>query len=163
MRIIGIMLLSFFIFIGNVSAMDMSLQQEKMCNTIAESMDKNPELWIIKSYELIYASDSDTIDDLKEISWPENDTAAELVIQYNLYPQLIYIQIEKPFEMKFKGKYRDKLITSVKKMIYKQLRDEVGNAVAHEEKAKQIKEKETPVKPKSIVESTITDDGFNRL
>ena len=126
------LLMCIFMFSCPVFAMELSTQQEKMSEHILESLQNEPELWIIKSYNLIYASDKSTVKALRKVLWPESDDSAEMVLQYDVYLNP-YVRIEKPFEMRFEGETEEILILEIKKILYKHFKDEVGEIVEKEE------------------------------
>ena len=132
MRIIGIMLLTFFIYIAPVFAMDISLDQEKMCNTIKESLRNHPELWIVKSYRLLYIPDAKKATEARESMFPGICEDIEMVLQFDVY-QVGYVHIEEPFEMEFVDEPEDIMIIEVKKFLYRHFRDQVGKLVEKEE------------------------------
>ena len=160
MRIIGIVLLSLFIFVGHVSAMDISLDQAKMCNTIKESLRYHPELWIVTSYRLIYIPDPVIAKHLRTEMWPETDSGVGMIIKFDVY-QVGYVHIDEPFKMEFKGESAKIMIIEVKKFLYRHFRNEVGYDVSMEEE--QRKTKEIPVIPDPIVEKPVKIGGLNRL
>jgi len=159
MRIIGIVLLSLFIFVGHVSAMDISLNQEKMCNTIKESLRDHPELWIVKSYKLLYIPDLKMANKLRNSPFPEVDDGVIMIINYDVY-QVGYVHIEKPFEMEFEDEPEEIMIKEVKKFLYRHFRDQVGHLV---DKGEQRKTKEIPIISDPIVEKPLKIGGLNRL
>jgi len=156
MRIIGIVLLSLFIFVGHVSAMDISLDQSKMCNNIKESLRDNPEFWIVKSFELLYIPDAKKATEARESMFPGICEDIEMVLQFDVY-NVGYVHIEEPFEMKFEDEPEEIMIKEVKKFLYRYLRDQVGDLV---EKEEQNIPDENPAKE---VIKEVGPDGMSKL
>jgi hypothetical protein len=148
--------MSLFIFVGHVSAMDISLDQVRMCNTIKESLQNHPELWIVKSFELIYIPDAKKANELGNSPFPEVDDGVEMLINFDVY-QVGYVHIKKPFKMEFDDEQKDMMIKEIKKFLYRHFRDQVGHLVDKEEQRK------TPIIADPIVEKPLKNGGLNRL
>jgi hypothetical protein len=151
------MLVSFFIYIAPVFAMDISLNQTTMANNIKESLRNNPELWIIDSFKLFYFQDLNQANSARESAFPGVCNGVSLVLNYNVY-QVEYVDIEEPFELEFNDEAKKMMVKEVKIFLYKYFRDQVGDEV---EKVEQNIPINKPVVVEPIVE--IDSDGMSKL
>jgi hypothetical protein len=115
--------------------MDISLDQEQMSNNIIKSFNETPELWIVKSYELIYIPDQKAVKELRKMAWPEHDSNVGMIIEYNVY-QVHYVKIKKPFTLDFSGYHEEKMVIEIKKFLYNHFKNQVGILVEKEEQRK---------------------------
>lgn len=160
MRIIGIILLTLFIFVGHVSAMDISLNQKKMSNNIKESLRDHPELWIIKSSQLFYYSDIKMAKKASESSFPGVCDGIDMEIMFSVY-QVDFVHIETPFKMEFDDNAEEMMVTEIKIFLYKYFKDQVGDLVEKEEQT--IPEKFVELPEMAPVKQVVYEDGMKGL
>ena len=142
MKIIGIILMFLFLFMSNASAMDISLDQVKMSNTIKKSLRNQPEHWVVQSFRLVYFQDLDQANSARKSSFPDVCDGVSLVLKFCIY-QVEYVDIAKPIDLVFDNEEKHMMIKEVKIFLYKYFRDQVGYETEKEEKRK---DKKKPIK-----------------
>lgn len=120
--------------------------KEDLINAIPNSLINEPDNWIDTGYYLVYHEDIQEVKKLRKQTWPEIDSEAQIVINYNFYPPLIYVNLKLPFKHDFHGDIRKKIITNIKLFKLNILQKEVGYLLNKPERVKKqatIKKEQT--------------------
>jgi hypothetical protein len=99
-----------------------------------------PDHWIDTGYHLVYHEDIKEVKRLREQTWPEIDSEAQIVINYNFNPALQYVNLKIPFKHDFHGDMRKKIIINIKLFKLKILQKEVGHLLNKPKQVPNIKE-----------------------
>ena len=127
--------------------------KDDLINNIANSWLKEPNNWIDTGYHLVYHEDIQEVKKLRKRTWPESDSDAQLVMYYNLYPGLMYVNLKLPFKHDFHGDIKKEIIINIKLFKLKILQKEVGHLL----------NKEIPKEKPEIKEQTVEKKGLKKL
>lgn len=124
--------------------------KDDLINAIHNSLISEPDHWIDTGYHLVYHEDIKEVKKLRKRTWPEIDSDAQIVINYNLYPRITYVNLKLPFKHDFHGDMRKKIITNIKIFKLKILQKEVGHLLNREISKAEPEIKEQTVEKKGL-------------
>ena len=150
MKWLSCFLIAFLIIVSNVYAKDLK-QQEYMIDKVEKLLKEQPDHWHITNDTLLYCEDKKYLKDAIEISFPEHTPYTDIVIGFRIMrgDEESYIDFEKPNlgllvdrDYENQQKLFRRIDKTIKVLLYKQLKNEVGWYVENLEKETVSKKEE---------------------
>ena len=141
-----ISLIVFFLFLFPISSYALDLDANNLYPNIIKSLQDNEDGWFIHGNDLIYAKPSD-VKHLQEMSYPDHDMRAIVVMSYSMFYNGGYISMEKPLKEYPPDRHEALILREIKIRVMQKLHDE-GIRLRGKPVVKQ-QPIEEPVQPKS--------------
>ena len=157
-------ILSFIILLFlSTPCFSIDLNSETLVDTVIESLEKNPERWIITSNDLCY-SDVD-IKELRKTSFPDVDDRVIVSLSYSVLDSSNFVKFDKPIEKWVDGEDEKRLIKAIRLYIYKRLHNEISlfDRINEPQKYKMENPKAPEPESKDEVQKETSKDKMKKL
>lgn len=138
------------------------LDGDNIVDKIIDSIEKEPEKWLIRNNSLAYFEDDEYRKKASTSTWPESRDGCLIEISHDVlgYDDG-YVIIDKPFKV-HKREYYKKLTIAIRQLIYNYLHNENGIRLTEKKVVKEQK-KEEPVKVVENKPKKPIDDRYGNM